>query len=98
MPEVHGADKVMDPVLKTKTQARREGIPKPISIIPQSVSQPQRIITPVLPRERLGRAGVSPKFQPLPQPQPGSAPPPTVVCRSKPPTVLRRKTPSSKTI
>ena len=35
MPKVHGADKVVDPAFKPKTQARREGIPKPRPIIPK---------------------------------------------------------------
>ena len=40
MPKVHRADKVLDPSLKSKNQGRREGIPKPILVIPKSVSQP----------------------------------------------------------
>ena len=42
MPKMHGADKVVDPALKPDTQARREGIPKPKSVIPVSVFQLQR--------------------------------------------------------
>ena len=55
MPKVHKADKVVDPALKPETQARRDGIPKPIPVIPKSVPQPQRLIPTVLPRKGKGR-------------------------------------------
>ena len=69
---MHEADKIVYPALKPKTQARREGIPKPIPLIPKSVSQPQRIIQPVPPRKGQGRAGarrkiIKHKLQPTPQ-------------------------------
>ena len=39
MPKVYGTDKVVNPALKLKTQARREGISNLISVIPESMSQ-----------------------------------------------------------
>ena len=51
MPKVHRAHKLVDPALKPETQAGREGIPKPIPVIPKSVSQSSRIIPPILPRK-----------------------------------------------
>ena len=80
----------MDPALKLETQARREGIPKPIPVIPESMSQPQRIMPPVLSRKGQGRAGtrrkiIGPKLQPIPQPQPSPAPPPIAPNRPEPP-------------
>ena len=44
MTKVHEADKVMDVILKSETQAKREGIPKSIPIAPKSVFNPQRIM------------------------------------------------------
>ena len=32
MPEVYGTDEVVDPALKSETQARRERVPKPILV------------------------------------------------------------------
>ena len=90
MPKVHEADKVVDPALKPESQARKEGIPKLTSVIPKSMSQPQRIIPPVLPRNIKERSGtrriVRPKLQSLPQPQPSPAPPPIVPYGSEPPS------------
>ena len=89
MPKVHAADKVVDPALKSKNQARRR-IPKPIPVIPKLVSQPQRIIPPVLSRKGQGRVGprrktISPKLKPSLQPQPSPAPPSILPCRLEPP-------------
>ena len=56
MQKVHAGDKVVDPALKCKDQAGRDGIPKPISVLHKYMSQPQRIIPPVLPRKEQGRA------------------------------------------
>ena len=72
MAKVHGTDKVLDPILKPEAQARREGIPKPIPVIPKGVSQPQKITPPVLPKRRQGRAHarwktIKPQLQPIPQ-------------------------------
>ena len=80
---ISGADKVLDPVLKLATQTRRHGIPKPIPELPKSMPQPQRRITPVLPRKGQGRAGVrrkitGPRLQPIPIPQPKHLSPPVV--------------------
>ena len=44
MLKVHRPEKVVNPALNPKTQARREGIPKPIKVIPKSVSKLQKII------------------------------------------------------
>ena len=86
LPKVHGADKVVHQALKPETQARREGIPKSIPVIPKSVSQAKRIIPPVLPRKGQGRVGASrktirPKLQIIPPPSTvipmiGGRPPP----------------------
>ena len=64
----------MNTALNPEIQARREGTPRLISIISESMSQPQRIIPPVLPRKEQGKAGdsrkiIGPKLQPIPQPQ-----------------------------
>ena len=50
IPKAHKAYKVVYPALNLKTQARGKEILKPISVTTMSVSQPQRIILPVLPR------------------------------------------------
>ena len=80
IPKVHSADTIVDPALKPETQARREGIPKPIPVIPKPVSQLQRIIHPVLPWKGKEKAGakkniIGSGLQPIPQPQPSTAPP-----------------------
>ena len=92
IPKGHRADKIVDPALKPKTQARGEMIPKPIAVIPKSVSQPQRIIPQVLPRKRQIREGargktIRPKLQPTTQPQPSPASPPIVSCKPELPPV-----------
>ena len=71
MPKVPEADNLVDPALKPKTQARREGIPKSTPVIPKSVIQPQRIIPLILPRKGWGSAGarrktIRPKLQSTP--------------------------------
>ena len=58
LPKVYGVDKVVNGLFKPETQVNREGLPRPISVIPESVSQPQRIIPPSLPRKGQGIAGV----------------------------------------
>ena len=42
MPEVHGADRVVGPGFKPKTQVRGQGIPMPIPVIAESVSPSHR--------------------------------------------------------
>ena len=78
MPNVHREDKVVDPALKPETQVRREGIPKPIPVIPKSMPESQWIIPPVLPRKGQGRAGASPAPPPIapkrPEPPPMAMP------------------------
>ena len=51
LPKVHGVDKAVSPSLKPQTQVNREGIPKPTLMIPESVSQSQRIIPPSIPKK-----------------------------------------------
>ena len=90
MPKVHEAHKIVDPALNPHTQARREGIPKPILLTSESESQPPRIMSPVLPRKRAGKTGARrkttrTKLQPTPQPQPSLIPQPIVPCRPEPP-------------
>ena len=63
---MHEADKVVDPVLKPKTQDTTEGILKPIKVIPKSVSLPKRIILPGQGRACGGRKVIGPALQPLP--------------------------------
>ena len=94
MPMLLEADKVVGPALKAETQARAEGITKPILVIAKSVPQPQKVIPPVLPRKGQGKTGargkiIRPKSQPTPQPQPSPTvlfllpsrpePPPTAI-------------------
>ena len=50
-PKVHGVDKAVNPSLKPETQVKREGVPKPISVIPELVSQLKGIIPSSLPRK-----------------------------------------------
>ena len=90
MPKVHGGDKVVDPALKPEMQARREGIPKLIPVIPKPVSQPQSITPLFLHREGQQREGarrkiIGPRYQTIPQAQPSPSPLPKVPCRCKPP-------------
>ena len=71
MPKVHRAHEVVGSELKPETQARREGFPKLMPVIPKSISQPQRIVPPALPRKEQGRSGarrniIIPKLQPIP--------------------------------
>ena len=74
MPKVHGADKVVDPALKPKAQARGESIPISKPVITKSTSLSQRIVPPVLPTKGQGKADARrkmsrPKLQPTQQPQ-----------------------------
>ena len=73
IPKVHGADKVEDLMHMPDTQARREGIPKPIQVDPKFISQPHRRVPPFLPKGQ-GRAGgrrniIGPRLQPIPHPK-----------------------------
>ena len=74
MPKVHWVDKVVNPALKPKTQARREWISKPLQVEPNFMPQPQGRVPQVLPRKGQGRVDdrrkvIGPRLQPIPQPQ-----------------------------
>ena len=58
MPKVHGGDKVVDPVHKSETQARREVIPKLLLLELKFVSHPQRKFPQFITRKGQGRSCV----------------------------------------
>ena len=60
--KVHGADKFVNPSLKRKTWVKREGIIKPITMIPKSMPQQQKTILLRIHRKSEGRAGVRRKI------------------------------------
>ena len=52
LPKVHRNDKVVNPSLKPETNVKREGIPKPMPVIPESVSEPKMITPPCIEKDR----------------------------------------------
>ena len=73
MPKMCAADKVVAPKHRPETQTKREGIPKPVPVVPQ-ISVPSLKDNPIIPtRKEQGRAGAGnkitrPKSQPIPWP------------------------------
>ena len=79
MTKVHEADKVVDPILKHVTQAKKKGRTQPIQKVPILVTQPQPAASSVQPRKGWKRVGfrrkiTGPESQPIPQPQPKPTP------------------------
>ena len=55
MTNMHRADKALSPKHKPEIQVKREGKPKVIKVVPNSLPQPQRIIPTVIPMKGLER-------------------------------------------